>query len=132
MLVAQDKEFYELIGRMIADQTFRDQAAADRQAAARSLGYELTAEQENALEEGDLASLATERDEDSGPYLAPTSSPSPFAAGTYSLTPSERSMSCTCFAIVCRVLSRSVLLAFMLWDMWNTERSSRLRRSTWL
>lgn len=57
--MAQDKEFYELIGRMIADQAFREQAVADPRGAARSLGYELTTEQENALREGDLASLAT-------------------------------------------------------------------------
>lgn len=47
--MAEVKEFYELIGRVSADPSFRDQVAADPHAAAGSLGFTLTSDQANAL-----------------------------------------------------------------------------------
>ena len=56
--MATDKEFHELIGRVIADPEFRAKMIADPEAAAQEAGYELTGEQVAYLKALDLASVS--------------------------------------------------------------------------
>lgn len=58
--MATEKEFYEMIGRAIADGDFRGQMEADPRAAAASVGVELSPEQEEQLRRADLGTLVTE------------------------------------------------------------------------
>lgn len=58
--MASDKEMYEIIGRAVADKTFRDALIADPEVAAESLGYSLTPEQATSLKESELGKITDE------------------------------------------------------------------------
>ncbi len=69
--MATEKEFYELIGRAIADGEFRGQMKEDPQAAAASVGVELSPEQEEQLRRADLGTLATELEQRASKFCSP-------------------------------------------------------------
>lgn len=56
--MASEKEMYEIIGRSVADKTFREALIADPQAAAEKLGYTLTPEQITSLKESGLGTIS--------------------------------------------------------------------------
>ncbi len=58
--MATEREFHELIGRAFADTEFRDTMAEDPQAAAKTLGFELSSEQLDQLKHTDLKGLSAE------------------------------------------------------------------------
>lgn len=60
--MATEKEFYELIGRAIADREFRAKVLEDLEKAVQEAGYELTEEQMAALKAVDLKSAAKDLD----------------------------------------------------------------------
>lgn len=68
--MATEKEFYELIGRVVADSAFRDKVVQDPEAAAQTLGFELTTDQLDKLKRADLATLSTELESRASKRLA--------------------------------------------------------------
>ena len=59
-MTASDKEIYEIIGRAVADKTFRAELMENPQKAAQSLGYSLTEEQITSLKESELGKISEE------------------------------------------------------------------------
>ena len=58
--MASPKEMYELIGRAVAHQDFRNELIKDPEKAAQGLGYTLIPEQVRALHEADLSKMSEE------------------------------------------------------------------------
>ena len=61
--MATEKEWQELLGRALADESFRAQLFDDPRQAAREAGYDLTVEQLAALKTIDIQTLAEALDE---------------------------------------------------------------------
>jgi hypothetical protein len=58
--MASKNEMYEIVGRAVAHQDFRNELIRDPGNAAKSLGYTLTPEQVKALHEADLSKISEE------------------------------------------------------------------------
>ena len=58
--MASQKEMYEIIGRAVAHQDFRNELIKDPEKATQSFGYTLTPEQVRALHEADLSRISEE------------------------------------------------------------------------
>ena len=58
--MASSKEMYEIIGRAVAHQDFRNELIKDPSKAVQGLGYSLTPEQVRALHEADLSKISEE------------------------------------------------------------------------
>jgi hypothetical protein len=58
--MASPKEMYEIIGRAVAHQDFRNELVKDPAKAVQSFGYTLTPEQVRALHEADLSKMSEE------------------------------------------------------------------------
>ena len=58
--MATEKEMYEIIGRSVADKSFREALIADPEAAVKPLGYSLTPEQISSLIESGLGKISEE------------------------------------------------------------------------
>ena len=58
--MASTKEMYEIIGRAVAHQDFRNELIKNPEKAAQGLGYTLTPEQVRALHEADLSKMSEE------------------------------------------------------------------------
>ena len=61
--MATKKQIHELIGRAVADPTFRASLVEDPEKAARDAGYELTEGQLAALKQADLEGFSADLDE---------------------------------------------------------------------
>lgn len=58
--MASEKEMYEIIGRAVADKTFREQLISNPENAVSALGYSLTTEQITSLKESGLSDINEE------------------------------------------------------------------------
>jgi len=58
--MASQKEMYEIIGRAVAHQDFRNELIKNPEKAAEGLGYTLTPEQVKALHDADLSTISEE------------------------------------------------------------------------
>jgi nucleoid-associated protein YejK len=61
--MATKQQMYALIGRMVADPSFRASLVEDPEKAVKHAGYDLTEEQMAALKEHDLKALSADLDE---------------------------------------------------------------------
>jgi hypothetical protein len=61
--MATQKEIHELIGRTVADPSFRASLVADPEKAVKEAGYDLTEEQLAALKQQDVEGLGRDVDE---------------------------------------------------------------------
>ena len=60
ILMASEKEIYEIIGRAVADKNFRTALMKDPKKATSELGYALTEEQIAMLKESELGKISEE------------------------------------------------------------------------
>jgi hypothetical protein len=59
-IMASQKEMYEIIGRAVAHQDFRNELIKNPEKAVQGLGYALTPEQAKALHDADLSAIGEE------------------------------------------------------------------------
>ncbi|GEM_PF-544396 len=58
--MASEKEMYEIIGRAVADEKFREALIVDPKKAVVTLGYSLTEEQARSLKESEIGKISEE------------------------------------------------------------------------